>query len=85
MRASDTRQPVRLGAVVALARIQAPQLGSFLNDMDAQVVTEAARGLYGNSDKESMRYLAALGSKPARYKQYPAICCRSIIPAWWSA
>ncbi len=59
---SDTRQPVRLGAVVALARIQAPQLGSFLNDMDAQVVTEAARGLYENSDKESMRYLAGLGS-----------------------
>ena len=58
----DTRQPVRLGAVVALARIQAPQLGSFLNDMDAQVVTEAARGLYENSDKESMRYLAGLGS-----------------------
>ena len=59
---SDTRQPVRLGAVVALARIQAPQLGSFLNDVDAQVVAEAARGLYENSDKESMRYLAGLGS-----------------------
>ena len=59
---SDTRQPVRLGAVVALARMQSPQLGAFLSDMDAQVVTEAARGLYENRDKESIRCLAGLGS-----------------------
>ena len=36
------RQPVRLGAVVALTRMQSPQLGAFLSDMDPQVVAEAA-------------------------------------------
>ena len=50
---SDTRQPVRLGAVVALARIHSHRLGAFLSDVDDQVVTEAARGLYGNGDEES--------------------------------
>lgn len=61
---SDTRQPVRVGAVVALARMQSHQLGAFLSDVDAQVVTEAARGLYGNGDEESIRVLSKLVRKP---------------------
>ena len=61
---SDTRQPVRLGAVVALARIHSHRLGAFLSDVDDQVVTEAARGLYGNGDEESLRALSKLGGKP---------------------
>ena len=61
---SDTRQPVRLGAVVALARMYSSRLGVFLRDTDVQVVTEAARGLYGNGDEESVRMLSELAGKP---------------------
>ena len=61
---SDTRQPVRLGAVVALAKMHSSRLGVFLHDIDAQVVIEAARGLYGNGDEESVRMLSELAGKP---------------------
>ena len=40
------------------------RLGVFLHDIDAQVVIEAARGLYGNGDEESVRMLSELAGKP---------------------
>ena len=40
------------------------RLGVFLRDTDVQVVTEAARGLYGNGDEESVRMLSELAGKP---------------------
>lgn len=62
--ASDACQSVRLGAVVALARMRSSRLGAFVDDTDTHVVTEAARGLYGNGDEESTRILSMLGRKP---------------------
>ncbi len=62
--ASDTRQSVRIGAVVALARMGSSRLRAFVNDTDTHVLTEAARGLYGNGDEESIRILSAIGGNP---------------------
>lgn len=51
---------VRLGAVVALRRMQAPGIANFLDDVNEYVVTEAARAI--NDDHSIEAALPALGN-----------------------
>lgn len=43
---SHPSKAVRLGAVIALRRLEAPKLADFLNDPDEFIVTEAARAIH---------------------------------------
>lgn len=56
--ANHKSKAVRVGAVVALRRMQSPGIASFLNDKDEFVVTEAARGI--NDDLSIPAALPAL-------------------------
>lgn len=59
---------VRIGAVVALRRMQHPGIADFLKDADEYVVTEAARGI--NDDLSIEKALPALGNilKDTKFK-----------------
>ncbi len=61
--ASDPSPRVRLGAVVALRRKQAPELAAFLADKDFLVVVEAARAIHDLPVKEAYPALAALDAR----------------------
>lgn len=50
----------RLGAVLALRRLNSPLLAGFLEDEDPQVAAEAARGIYDKRVMEAMPALAGL-------------------------
>ncbi|MGZ8524098.1 MAG: HEAT repeat domain-containing protein, partial [Chitinophagaceae bacterium] len=58
--AKDPSRAVRIAAVVALRRMSAPGIASFLNDTDEFVVTEAARAI--NDDLSIKEALPALGN-----------------------
>lgn len=51
---------VRLGAVLALRRLESPELAKFLNDSDEFIVTEAARAIHDDFSVEEA--LPALGA-----------------------
>ena len=53
-------QSVRLGAVLALRRLDSPELKHFLYDKDPQVAAEAARAIYDKRIMDAMPALAAL-------------------------
>lgn len=61
--ASDPSLRVRLGAVVALRRMQAPQLAVFLADKDPLVVVEAARAIHDLPVRAAYPALAALDTR----------------------
>lgn len=58
--AQEPSRAVRIGAVVALRRMEHPGIAAFLNDPDGFVVTEAARGI--NDDLSIKDALPALGA-----------------------
>lgn len=56
---------VRLTAVVALRRLQRPEVSAFLNDADESVATEAARAIHDDwSISEALPALAAAADRP---------------------
>jgi quinoprotein glucose dehydrogenase len=57
---------VRLGAVVALRRLQSTLVGQYLADEDELVVAEAARAIHDAPIDEAMGALASLISKPTQ-------------------
>ncbi len=59
-RANHASASVRGAAVVALRRLQSPQVAAFLKDADPSVVLEAARAIYDMPIPEAMPALAAL-------------------------
>lgn len=61
--AESVRNPssaVRLGAVVALRKLRAPQVAGFLQDGDERVVAEAVRAIHDEPIAEAMPMLAAM-------------------------
>lgn len=55
---------VRLGGVVALRRQKSAELARFLNDVDPQVLVEAARAIYDEGIRDAWPALATLASRP---------------------
>lgn len=58
--AGDERMAVRMGATVALRRLEDPRIGAFLADPDPLVVAEAARAIYDAPIPGAMAALAGL-------------------------
>src|SRR5437016_2597745 len=44
--AADASTSVRLAALLAMRRLNMPEIAGFLNDIDKQIVLEAARAIY---------------------------------------
>jgi quinoprotein glucose dehydrogenase len=61
--AQNASPHIRLGACLALRRLQDPAVATFLNDTNVQVVAEAARAINDLPIDEAMPQLAALLSK----------------------
>jgi len=58
--ATHPSKAVRLGAVLALRRLESPELAKFLNDPDEYIVTEVARAIHDDFSVEAA--LPALGA-----------------------
>lgn len=56
---------VRLGAALALRRLESPAVAAFLNDPDRSVVLEAARAIHDLPLEAALPQLATLADKPA--------------------
>ena len=70
----------RLGAVLALRRLDSPLLAQFLNDEDPQIVAEAARAIYDKRVMDAMPALAArLDTLPLEMMNEPTM--RRVIEA----
>jgi quinoprotein glucose dehydrogenase len=61
--ASHASSAARMGVLLALRRIQSPQIAVFLNDADPRLVTEAARAIYDLPIEPALPQLAALLSR----------------------
>jgi quinoprotein glucose dehydrogenase len=64
--ARNDSRPVRLGAVLALRRLERPEIAVFLKDADDAVVLEAARAINDLPINGAMTELAALIDKPMK-------------------
>ena len=62
----NTSRSVRLGAVLALRRLERPEIAAFLNDSDEAVVLEAARAINDLPINGAMPELAALVTRSTR-------------------
>ena len=58
--ATHPSKAIRLGAVLALRRLESPELAKFLNDSDEYIVTEVARAIHDDFSVEAA--LPALGA-----------------------
>lgn len=58
--ATHPSKAVRLGAILALRRLESPELAKFLNDTDEYIVTEVARAIHDDFSVEAA--LPALGA-----------------------
>ncbi len=59
----DAHAAVRIGAVLALRRLSAPEVAQFLNDREPRVVLEAARAIYDVPIATALPKLAALARR----------------------
>lgn len=64
----DSSAAVRLAALLAMRRLQRPELAMFLYESNPQFVVEAARAIYDLPINSAMTQLAAMISKPASPK-----------------
>ncbi len=64
--ARSSSRSVRMGALLALRRLQFPAVAAFLHDSDPLIVLEAARAINDVPIKSAMPELAALIEKPTR-------------------
>jgi quinoprotein glucose dehydrogenase len=62
-KANDGSAAIKFGAIVALRRLQSPEVKAFLNDSDEDVVLEAARAIHDVPINDAMPALAALAVK----------------------
>ena len=62
---SDAARAARLGAVLALRRLERPEIAIYLEDSDPQIVLEAARAIHDRNIKEALPQLADLSRRPA--------------------
>ncbi|WLD11980.1 PVC-type heme-binding CxxCH protein [Planctellipticum variicoloris] len=62
--AGHVTAPVRMGAVIALRRLQHPGLTAFLNDTDPLIVLEAARAIHDVPVAAGLPALAKLAGQP---------------------
>ena len=60
----DSSASVRMGALLAMRRLKAPEVKTFLSDSDPRLVVEASRAIYDAPVSEALSSLAALISKP---------------------
>jgi quinoprotein glucose dehydrogenase len=67
--AQDESESVRMAALLALRRLEHPEVARFLHDKDADVVLEAARAINDLPIKEAMPQLAALAGAPSANEQ----------------
>ena len=65
---TDGSVDVRLAAALALRRLRSPLLARCLDDADARVVLEAARGIYDEPIDEALPALAAVA------RRFPRVC-----------
>lgn len=63
--AKDSSRSIRLAALLAMRRLQRPEISQFLHDSDAQIVLEAARAINDVPIAGAMPQLAALIENPA--------------------
>ena len=62
--AADASRSVRLGAALALRRLESPEIRVFLEDEDPAIVLEAARAIHDLDITEAMPRLASLYDRP---------------------
>ena len=62
--ATDASPAVRMGVLLALARLASPQVALFLHDSDARLVEEAARAIYDTPIDAALPQLAARIEQP---------------------
>lgn len=62
--AKDSSAAARMGALLAMRRLNSPNLADFLHDQNPHLVLEAARAIYDVPVPEALPSLAALISKP---------------------
>jgi quinoprotein glucose dehydrogenase len=62
----DNSRSVRMGVLLAMRRLQLPEIAMFLHDADQLVVLEAARAINDVPIKDAMTQLAALIDKPTQ-------------------
>lgn len=62
----DNSRSVRMGVLLAMRRLQLPEIAMFLHDADQLVVLEAARAINDVPIKDAMPQLAALIDKPTQ-------------------
>ena len=62
--AKDGSSAVRMGALLAMRRLERPEIGLFLNDSDPAIVLEAARAINDQPINGALRELAALIDPP---------------------
>ncbi|MDB6125437.1 MAG: Heme-binding protein [Pedosphaera sp.] len=64
--AKDSSNSVRMGALLAMRRLQLPEIATFLHDADPLIVLEAARAINDVPIKDAMPQLAALIDHPTQ-------------------
>jgi quinoprotein glucose dehydrogenase len=64
--ARDTSPAMHLGVLLAMRRLEMPEVAGFLTDTDPHLVLEAARAVYDAPIESSLPQLAALLDHPAR-------------------
>jgi quinoprotein glucose dehydrogenase len=62
--ATSPNRSIRLAAVLALRRLKRPEITSFLNDKDPQVVLETVRAIYDENIEAALPQLAELSRQP---------------------
>jgi quinoprotein glucose dehydrogenase len=69
---NDASPSVRLAALLAMRRLQHPEIAQFLNDKEPRLQAEAARAIYDVPIADAMAHLAALSPKaPSLSKTLP--------------
>jgi len=69
--AKDASPSVRMGALLAMRRLQQPEIAGFLDDSEPRLVVEAARAINDASIDSAMPQLATLISQAPRFAAWP--------------
>ncbi|MDB6035367.1 MAG: hypothetical protein JWM16_5705 [Verrucomicrobiales bacterium] len=69
--AKDSSAGVRMAAVIALRRLERPEISTFLKDSDPYIVAEAARAINDVPIAKALPELAALIQQPSKLQSFP--------------
>ncbi|MEI6235399.1 MAG: HEAT repeat domain-containing protein [Planctomycetota bacterium] len=82
---TDSSRSIRLGVLLALRRMQNPNIAAFLKDADPQIYAEAVRAIYDTPIRDAMPQLAAdlkrIVAKPDDFKSLSPLLFSRLVNA----